>query len=637
MSAPGRPKHESSLGEEVAQRLEGSPYGAPGRPKHESSLGEEVAQRLEGSPMDQMADPHERTEVRDGMRITWNAPIRMADGTVLRADVYRPVNESQRCPVILSHGVYAKGLTYDQGYPMQWQKMLADYPEILEGSSNRYQAWEVTDPERWVPHGYAVVRVDSRGAGWSEGVLDPMSPQETDDICEAIAWAAGQPWSSGAVGVLGISYYAVMGWRAATRQPPGLKAIIAWEGFMDLYRDSSRHGGILSEFAKRWAEIQAVTVQYGLGSRAKTNPHTGESIAGPIDLADEELARNRRDLYLQTRERPLDGEWWQARSADPAQVGVPFLSCANWGGMGIHPRGNFSGFTEALIDDKWLEVHGDTHWSLFSAPYGLQLQKRFFDHFLKGMNNDWREQPRVLLNLRHVDGRFEARAEQEWPLARTRWTDYYLDAATGGLTLEPPAPARATYRGLGDGLAFRTEPLAQATEITGPVAARLYIASDTADADLFLTVQVFDPQGQELTFQGALDPNTPIAMGWLRASHRRLDPERSRPWQPFHPHDREEPLAPGEIVALDIEILPTCVVLPKGWSVGLSVRGRDYEYQGDIADFGQQFYYATRGTGGMTHGEPVDRPAAVFDNSVTLHTGGNTASYLRLPIVPSRD
>ena len=686
MSAPGRPKHESSLGEAVAQRPEGSSVSAPGRPKHESSLGEAVAQRPEGSSVIGEADLHERSEVRDGMRITWNAPIRMTDGAVLRADVYRPLDEDQRCPVILSHGVYAKGLTYDQGYPMQWQKMIADHPEILEGSTNRYQAWEVTDPERWVPHGYAVVRVDSRGAGWSEGLLDPMSPQETEDICETIAWAARQPWSTGAVGVLGISYYAVMGWRAATRRPPGLKAIIAWEGFMDLYRDSSRHGGILSEFAKRWAEIQAVTVQYGLGSRAKTNPHTGESIAGPVDLSDEELARNRRDLYLQSVERALDGEWWRARSADPAEVAVPFLSCANWGGMGIHPRGNFSGFTGAPIADKWLEVHGDTHWSLFSAPYGLQLQKRFFDHFLKGLDNDWREQPRVLLNVRHADGRFEPRAEGEWPLARTCWTDYYLDAASGALdglpsgrcaTASPredshlgrpgaldglpsgrcatsspredsrlgrpgalvperPAPAHATYRGLGDGLVFRTAPLAEAIEITGPVAARLYIASDTVDADLFLTVQVFDPQGRELTFQGALDPNTPIAMGWLRASHRRLDPERSQPWQPYHPHDREEPLTPGEIVMLDIEILPTCVVLPAGWSVGLSVRGCDYEYQGEIADFGQQFYYATRGTGGMTHGEPADRPAAVFDNTITLYTGGDTASYLRLPVIPPR-
>ena len=103
-----------------------------------------------------------RTEIRDGMRITWHQPIEMDDGIVLRADVYRPIADG-RYPVILSHGVYAKGLAYQDGYPMQWQKMIADHPEILEGSTNKYQAWEVTDPERWVPHGYAIVRVDSRG------------------------------------------------------------------------------------------------------------------------------------------------------------------------------------------------------------------------------------------------------------------------------------------------------------------------------------------------------------------------------------------------------------------------------------------------------------------------------------------
>ena len=107
-----------------------------------------------------------RTEIRDGMRITWHQPIEMDDGIVLSADVYRPVGDG-RYPVILSHGVYAKGLAYQDGYPMQWQKMIADHPEILDGSTNQYQAWEVTDPERWVPHGYAVVRVDSRGSGWS--------------------------------------------------------------------------------------------------------------------------------------------------------------------------------------------------------------------------------------------------------------------------------------------------------------------------------------------------------------------------------------------------------------------------------------------------------------------------------------
>jgi predicted acyl esterase len=580
-------------------------------------------------------DPHERTEVRDGMRITWQAPIRLRDGITLRADVFRPVEEAQCWPVIISHGVYAKGLSYQEGYPLQWQKMVADHPDILEGSTNQYQNWEVTDPERWVLHGYAVVRVDSRGSGWSEGVLDPMTPLETEDFCQSIEWAAAQPWSNGVVGALGISYYANMAWRVAERQPRGLKAIIPWEGFIDMYRDPSYHGGILNEFPKKWAAIQAVTVQYGLGSRARRHPVTGESIAGPVDLDDEELARNRRDMYEQMLDQPLDNAWWRSRSPHPARITIPFLSAANWGGMGIHPRGNFSGFTDSPAPQKWLEVHGDTHWSLFSAAYGLDLQKRFFDHFLKGEDNGWDSTPPVLLNVRHADGHFVQRAENEWPIARTQWTRLYLDACSGALNDTVPEPAALSYVTTGKGLAFKTAPLVQDMEITGPLAAKLFIESSTVDADLFLAIQVFDPQGRELTFQGALDPNTPIALGWLRASHRRLDPERSRPWQPHHPHDCVEPLVPGEVVELDIEILPTSIVLPAGWSVGLQVRGRDYEYEGEVAGFGQQFYYATRGTGGMTHNDPRDRPPKVFDATVTVHTGGDRASWLMLPVVPA--
>ncbi len=584
-----------------------------------------------------MADPHQRTEVRDGMRIVWNAPVRMRDGVTLRADVYLPTGEAGRFPAIISHGVYAKGLAYQDGYPMQWKMMVEDYPEILDGSTNKYQNWEVTDPERWVPHGYAVVRVDSRGSGWSEGVLDPMSPLETDDFCESIEWAGSQPWCNGVVGVLGISYYANMAWKVAERKPRYLKAIIPWEGFIDIYRDATYHGGILSEFAKRWAAVQAVTVQYGLGSRAKRNPNTGESIAGPVDMSDAELAKSRRDLYLQSLAEPFDGPFYQARTPDPTQITMPFLSCANWGGMGIHPRGNFLGFAESPAAQKWLEVHGDSHWSLFSADYGLDLQKRFFDHFLKGEDNGWDSTPPVLLNVRHVDGRFVRRDEQAWPIERTQWTKYYLDATTGTLaTGMPPRAAQASYATMGKGLSFRTPPITHETEITGPIAAKLFIASATSDADLFLTVQAFDPSGKELTFQGALDPNTPIAMGWLRASHRRLDPARSKPWQPFHPHDRAEPLTPGQMFEVDVEILPTSIVLPPGWTLALSIRGRDYEYEGEIAQFGQNFVYATRGTGGMTHNAPENRPPDVFDTTVTLHTGGNTASYLLLPVVPPR-
>jgi hypothetical protein len=575
-----------------------------------------------------------RTEIRDGMRITWHQPIEMDDGLVLRADVYRPI-EDGRYPVILTYGIYAKGLAYQEGYPKQWQKMVEDHPEILEGSTNTYQNWETTDPERWVPHGYVVIRVDSRGAGWSPGFMDPACGKETDDLYQCIEWAGTQPWSNGKVGMLGISYYASNQWRVAAQHPPHLAAIIPWEGQNDRYRDSGYHGGILSQFQELWAKHQVVNVQYGRGERAKKNPNTGESVAGPITLSDEELAKNRLNAFEELKKHPLDDDWHRERSAELSKITVPLLTCANWGGQGIHPRGNFNGFTETASAQKWLEVHGDSHWALFSAGYGVALQKRFFDHFLKGLDNGWEKTPRVTLNVRHPGERFVLRSEHEWPLARTQWTKYYLDPA--GLALGPtPVAAAATveYEALGNGVTFSMSPLARETEITGPIAAKLFVSSSTRDADLFLIVRVFDPAGKELTFMGSTDPNTPIANGWLRVSHRRLDPRRSLPYRPYHPHDRVEPLTPGVVYECDVEILPTCIVLPAGWRVALSVRGKDYEYDGELSEFARSFHYGTRGTGGMTHADADDRPRDVFGGRVTLHAGGGRDAYVLLPIIP---
>jgi hypothetical protein len=585
--------------------------------------------------MEQEPEVKMRSEVRDGMRVEWHVPIRMDDGLVLRADVFRPVQDG-RYPVILTYGVYAKGLAFQEGYPMQWQKMVEDHPEILEGSTNKYQNWEVTDPERWVPHGYAVVRVDSRGAGWSPGFMDCNSPREIEDLYQCIEWAGTQPWSSGKVGMLGISYYASNQWRAAGIHPPHLTAIIPWEGQNDRYRDSGYHGGILSQFQELWAKHQVVNIQYGRGERAKKNPNTGESVAGPVTLSDEELAKNCVNVFQDLKKHPLDDEWHRSRSADLSKVTLPLLTCANWGGQGIHPRGNFNGFTETPSKQKWLEAHGDSHWSLFYSGYGLNLQKRFFDYFLKGIANGWDKQPPVQLNIRYPGEKFKLRMEREWPLARTRWTKFYLDPA--GMALGPkPVAARGKveYEALGKGVTFSMAPLEKETEITGPLAAKLFVSSSTKDADLFLIVRVFDPKGKELTFMGSTDPNTPIANGWLRVSHRRLDPQRSKPYRPYHPHDRAEPLTPGEVYECDVEILPTCIVLPAGWRVVLTVRGKDYEYEGELSEFGKKFHYGTRGTGGMTHNDPDNRPKDIFGGKVTLHAGGGLESYLLVPIIPS--
>jgi predicted acyl esterase len=579
-------------------------------------------------------DQESWTEIKDGMAIDWQVPVPMPDGAVLRADIYRPV-ESGRYPVILSHGVYAKGLPFNGPvYQMQWDKLLVKDPGVEEGSTNKYQSWEVVDPERWVPHGYAVVRVDSRGAGWSPGFLDPRSPQEFADICDSVEWAGTREWSNGKVGIAGISYYAVMGWAAAARQPSHLAALIAWEGFNDQYRDAFYHGGILSEFTRRWQPNQINPIQYGQGSRAPVNPNTGQSVAGPVTLPEEELESNRSDYFNVIKQHPLYDDWHRARSIDLGKVEVPLLTAANWGGQGIHPRGNFNGFVEAASKQKWLEVHGDTHWTHFYSAYGRDVQKRFFDHFLRGVDNGWQDTPRVQLNVRHPGERFVWRGENEWPLARTRFTEFYLRGDKTLSTTPADSAASLQYEALGDGLSFKTLPFAEETEFMGPAAARLWISSSTADADLFLILQLFDEEGKEVTFEGSTDPNTPIANGWLRASHRALDPSRSRPWQPFHPHDRSEPLQPGEIYPVDVEFVPTSIVVPPGYQLGLWVRGKDYEFTGDLDEYGQSFVYATRGTGGMTHNDPDDRPPEIFGGTVTVHCGPDHPSHVLLPVIP---
>ena len=178
-----------------------------------------------------------------------------------------------------------------------------------------------------------------------------------------------------------------------------------------------------------------------------------------------------------------------------------------------------------------------------------------------------------------------------------------------------------------------TPPLAEETEITGPVAARLVVSSAGEDADLFLVLRVFGPDLTEVTFPGHVDPHTPIAQGWLRASHRKLDAERSKPFRPYHAHDQIQPLVPGEPYAIDVEILPTCIVVPPGYRIALTIRGKDYVYSGLTRSREPRGF---TGVGQFRHNDGRDRPPAVFDADVTLHAGPDDTAWLMLPVIPKR-
>jgi predicted acyl esterase len=193
-----------------------------------------------------------------------------------------------------------------------------------------------------------------------------------------------------------------------------------------------------------------------------------------------------------------------------------------------------------------------------------------------------------------------------------------------------------TYEALGEGLTFLTPPLDRETEVTGPVAAKLFVSSTTEDADIFLVLRVFTPDMREVTFQGSNDPHTPVGLGWLRASHRRLDSARTLPYRPYHAHDEKQPLTPGEVYELDVEVWPTSIVVPQGCRVGLSVRGRDYVYPGFEQPPMPVSGRIYSGVGPFRHDHKKDRPVSVFGGKVTLHAGPHRPAHLLLPVIPAK-
>ncbi|MEC7762341.1 MAG: CocE/NonD family hydrolase [Pseudomonadota bacterium] len=575
--------------------------------------------------------------IQDNMVVEFDVPIEMDDGAVLCADVFRPIGDG-RYPVLIAHGPYGKGLAfYDGHFKPIWEMMTAAHPETAQRSSNKYQVWEMPDPERWTGHGYVVIRVDSRGSGRSPGVIDLFSPRETQDYKTCIEWAGVQDWSNGKVGTSGISYYGINQWLVAATQPKHLEAMFIFEGAADMYRDISRHGGILTTFWDFLIRHQILSVQNGVGIRGYKSAVTGDLVSGPATMTPEMLTSNYRNTYAEQLNREMEDTYYTSRSPDWSKVKVPFLSAGSWGGQALHLRGNTEAFVNAASEEKYLEMHGLEHWTHYYTDYGFNLQKAFFDKYLKDEPEGFEGSPRVRLQVRHANNRFVERGESAWPLAGTQWTHMHLDAK--GQTLSTDAPvdeASVTYAPMGDGVTFLTEPMAEDTEITGPMAARLVVSSQSDDADLFLVARVFGPDMKEQVFIGSQDPFCPVTLGWLRASHRKLDAAKSEPWRPYHAHDELQKLTPGEKVTLDIEIWPTSIVVQKGCRIGLSVRGRDYVAPAARpTPIYQQGRPDPNGVGAMFHTDGRDRPAETFAAPVTIHTGGDHENWVMLPIIPA--
>ncbi|MBI2755883.1 MAG: CocE/NonD family hydrolase [Chloroflexi bacterium] len=523
-------------------------------------------------------------------------PVR--DGAVLRANLYRPVDGTP-APVVMTFGPYGKDLHMSELHNSAYVK-LEEQGALLN--------WETPNPEWWVPAGYAVLRVDQRGSGTSPGVFDPFSETQSQDYYDAIEWAAVQPWSTGKVGLVGVSYYAMSQWQVAALNPPHLMAMIPWEGAADVYRDFCRHGGILNNgFIESWWPVFALKTQHGA---EKAGGH----------LSPEELAANRVDLLESARSHPLYDEHYRRSLPDPSTIQVPFLSVGNWGAFTLHLRGNVEAFVRAQSKHKWLRIHTGNHFEPYHTEASRLLQKRFLDYWLKGEDTGVLADAPVQLAIRHGDGEVIWRDEQAWPLPGTEWTKLHLDAANGSLGAEAPdSGAQATYEAPAGGVSFSTAPFDEATEITGPLALRLWVSSTAADMDVFATVRNVDADGKDVWGVGSGGEPVAIAKGWLRVSHRALDAALSLPYRPYHPHDRADPVPPGEVVPVEVEVLPTSMVFEAGHRLVLDVEAHDGV-----------------GSGRGQHNDPTDRPAERFAGENTLYTGPEHESYLLVAVVPAR-
>lgn len=350
---------------------------------------------------------------------------------------------------------------------------------------------------------------------------------------------------------------------------------------------------------------------------------------------------------------------YRLRKIDLSKIEIPVLSCSNWGGNALHLRGNTEGYLAIPSKEKFLEIHGLEHFTEFYTDYGRTMQQEFLDHYLKGKDT-WHRAP-VHLRLRNVDGSFTDRDEQEWPLARTQWTRYYLHQ-DGGLSTEESGDFRFSFKADREGKDFFTEPLAEALEITGPAAALLLLSSTTKDADVFLTIRVLDHDGKDVSFVAANDPHGVIATGWLRASHRKLDEEKSLPYRPYHTHDELQPLKKGEKVQMNIEIWPTSIILPKGYRLGVHIGGRDFRFADpnltsrvDISHYlknpklmlgmfralpmNQLFKLLTHEkvwAGNAMYTHSMDMKRKEFSGITTVYSESGNRPYLLLPVIPDK-
>lgn len=514
-------------------------------------------------------------ECAPGIICEQDVAVKMRDGVTIYVDIYRPKDKTN-IPVIISWSFYGKR----PGEGMsEWQIM-----GVAPGTVSKLTKFESTDPLYWCYKDYAIANVDPRGVGHSEGDVNCFGTQDARDGHDFIEWVAQQPWCNGKVGMGGNSAVAMSQWRIAAECPPHLACIAPWEGTSDIYRESIFEGG-----------IPAISFnEFIVGSITSENK---------VD-----------DMVNMARKSPLMNAYWEDKIPDFSKIRIPVYCTACWNHF--HLRGAFQGFRKIKSKKKWMRAHREFEWPDGYNRENLAELELFFERYLKDIHNCWESTPRVRLEVMDAHEFLYAknRPERSFPIKRTEYKKLYLDAANARLSFEPVAATSSVSYDGNTGIANFDIKFEEDTEITGYMKLHMWVEADGHDdMDMFVNIQKLDTKGEWLPVDVLGEPH-PGTWGKMRVSHRSLDEDLSTDFQPIQSHLKEEKLSPGEIVPVDIEIVPISRFWHKGQSLRIQIAGR-YIREG-------WFEPLTWDTD--NHGKHI------------IHTGGEYESYLQIPVIPPK-
>ncbi|WNV82960.1 CocE/NonD family hydrolase [Umezawaea sp. Da 62-37] len=583
-----------------------------------------------------------RNELRRNIRgiiKTTDVRIPLRDGSFVHADVFRPAGDGQY-PVVMNKGFYGKAFNHgaiSNDEQAQEKEVLED--RFFSGNPDglQYENHESVDSSVWVPHGYVCIRVDSRGVGTSPGLQAPFSVQQSEDYFDAIEWAGTQPWSNGNIGLWGMSYLAMTQHMVAGLQPPHLKAMIALGTDADLYNEATYGGGLFGEgFWQWWWKIMS-----------------GHNFSGGQRPETDWMARLRATEFNDPQAYGTRGSVFM--NADLARATTPVWIVGPQTGVTIHQLGSSETYIHSTAASARRFDFVDAWFPHSYAESTIREHMRFFDHFLNGVDNGVPDEPPVRVQVRTGNGAHLVLHEQEWPIARTEYRRWYLDAGpsdwTGDgrrddilrivesipdverqadydahLDLGRPIPAPTGHVGgtprWSTGVSFVSAPLTTDLTLAGYMKVGLWVSSTSTDMDVFVSLRVIDEHDREIRYESVVLPIDPahvhpVGHGLLKVSRRALDTKRSTDYWPVHTHTESDhqPLRNGEVVPIEVGLYPSTALIRAGSRLRI-----------DIQPY-----------------TPAGIPARAYDESYhvgavnTVHTGPGHPSYVQLPLIDRHD